>query len=1022
MFGKSACAIVSLFVSAGCLVLFPSTSSAQSSFAGVAKDTSGAVLPGVTVEAASPALIEGTRSVVTDGSGQYKIVDLRPGIYTVTFTMPGFKTIKRTGIELVTNVTAPENADMEVGTLEESVTVTGQTPTVDVQTAVSQQVLPQRILDAVPTGGRNIQSVGATLVGITQSTPDVGGTQGMQQTTLLGHGTDGRDNTIMVDGIRLNGIESDGGVQQYFNEGMFAEMGYQTGGMAADTSGGGVRLNMIPKDGGNTLKGDVFFTYANHNTQNNVNPPDLVARGLIAGSALDSIHDFNISAGGPLIVNKLWLFGSFRHWGVDNFQGNSFNALPGTPQVNSFTPDTANQVVDNNTIKSFMGRLTYQLDSKNKISYYLDRIIKFRHHEQQTTPGVSGAMWSEDAFSTRVPKIYYMSEVKYTGTWTNRLLFQSGLGVNNESYTTGELQPNLEACVAAGSCAPINSGDTSTGQVWGAPSAPYYRRTPVRETAIASLSYVTGTHALKGGMEFSHGYNNIQQQFQTPGVNFDQRFAAGVPTSVVIYNTPTDEHDILNADLGLYAQDTWTLKKLTVTPGIRWEYFKASYLEQGIPGTAPSANLLALEGYPARPLFPGATMPIWKNWSPRLGVVYDLFGDGKTAIKGSVNKYDVAYSTVTFPQVYNPMGISQDTRTWINGTATGDLFIPGVSQIGPIQNALFGQVYRCAAGSSIPVFGYGTPCANLPEVQRPYNVEINASIQRELRQGVSVSFGYTRRAYYNIIASTNPVLGNLDGTPVPGAFTEIDVANPCLTAPKPCGGTVPATIPVYAINPALVGKGYMVDTNSPIDTRVFQGYESTFSARIKQGQLFGGVSVAKQVFNNCQTTGAPGVALSTFTQASNPNFATPFCNQNLYPDPFRAQVKLGGTYPLPAAFNVSGTFQSYPGGQGSTTASYLTVTETATAKNTPGLTQASDSVTLNLPNSNFLPRWNQLDLRIARKFKLPGGGTWNVQLDMFNALNGHAVITQATGIGTGLNTPTAILQSRLFEFGAQVHF
>src|SRR5580704_13622604 len=143
MFGKRAYATVSLFVSAACLVLFPGTSSAQSAFAGVVKDASGAVLPGVTIEAASPALIEGTRSVVTDGAGQYK---------------------------LVTNVTAPENADMEVGALEESVTVTGQTPTVDVQTAVSQQVLPQRILDAVPTGGRNIQSVGAVLVGVTQST------------------------------------------------------------------------------------------------------------------------------------------------------------------------------------------------------------------------------------------------------------------------------------------------------------------------------------------------------------------------------------------------------------------------------------------------------------------------------------------------------------------------------------------------------------------------------------------------------------------------------------------------------------------------------------------------------------------------------------------------------------------------------------------------------------------------------------------------------------------------------------
>ncbi|HEV3215414.1 MAG TPA: carboxypeptidase regulatory-like domain-containing protein [Vicinamibacterales bacterium] len=1000
------------------LALTPAAAFAQSAFAGAVKDTSGAVLPGVTVEASSPALIEGTRSVVTDGSGQYKIVDLRPGIYTVTFTMPGFKTIKRTGIELQTNVTAPESAELEVGSLEESITVTAQTPTVDVQNAVQQQVLPQRVLDAVPMGGRNIQSVGAILVGITQSTPDVGGTQGMQQTTLLGHGTDGRDNAIMVDGIRLNGIESDGGVQQYYNEGMFAEMSYQTGGIAAETSSGGVRLNMIPKDGGNVLKGDLFYSYSNSHLQNNVLPPDLVAKGLLAGSSLHSIHDLNVSAGGPLLVNKLWLFGSVRHWGVNNFQANSFYPVANASQVTSFTPDTSKQVIDNNLIKSFMARLTYQVDSKNKVSYYLDRIIKFRGHEQQTTPGVSGAQWAEDAFSSRLPKIYYMSEAKWTATWTNKLLFATGIGINNESYTTGELQPGLEACVAALTCDPINKGDLTTGQVWGAPSAPYYRRLPVRETGIASLSYVTGSHAFKTGMELSRGSNTIQQVFQAPGVNFDERFSSGAGNSVVIYNTPTDEHDKLNADLGIYAQDTWTLKRLTVTPGMRWEYFKASYSEQGVP--IANQTLLLKEGYPARPLFPQQNMPIWKNWSPRFGAAYDLFGDGKTAIKGSVNKYMVAYSTVSF-QVYNPMGISQDTRTWLDPTATGNVFIPGVSQLGPSTNALFGQIFRCPAGTNVTIPGFGQPCASLPEVQRPYNVEANVSIQRELRQGVSVTFGYFRRSYYNQIASVNPALQDLKtGAMVPGAFTPITIPNPCVTTFTNCGGSAPATITIYSINPALIGKGYVIDTNSSTDTRVAQGYEGTFSARLADGQLFGGFSTGKQVYNNCQTLGSASTAL-TFVQASNPNFATQFCNQNLYPDPFRTQIKLGGSYPLPAAFNVSGTFQSYPGGQGSTTRSYLDVNLSATPRNTPGLNQPSESIPLILPNGKFLPRWNQLDLRLARKFKL-AKGDWQVQFDMFNALNGHAVIAQSTTVGSALNTPTQVLQSRLMELGVQLHF
>src|SRR5438874_9723443 len=159
------------------MLLLPAASYAQSAIAGVVKDTTGAVLPGVTVEASSPVLIEQTRSATTDSQGQYKILDLRPGTYSVTFSLPGFATVKRDGIELPANFTAPVNGELRVGAVEETVTVSGSSPVVDVQQAVTTQVLPQQLLDAVPTGGRNIQSIGATLVGVTQSQPDVGGGQ-----------------------------------------------------------------------------------------------------------------------------------------------------------------------------------------------------------------------------------------------------------------------------------------------------------------------------------------------------------------------------------------------------------------------------------------------------------------------------------------------------------------------------------------------------------------------------------------------------------------------------------------------------------------------------------------------------------------------------------------------------------------------------------------------------------------------------------------------------------------------------
>src|SRR6267378_3540741 len=171
---RSGTFLASLAVITAYLALAPGSACAQSGFAGTVKDTTGAVLPGVTVEASSPALIEGRRSAVTDEKGQYKIVDLRPGTYTVTFTLPGFSTLKREAIELAANFTAPLNVELEVGGVAETVTVTGETPLVDTQSATNQQVLPLQLVDTVPMGGRNIQSIGAVLTGITQSLPDVG--------------------------------------------------------------------------------------------------------------------------------------------------------------------------------------------------------------------------------------------------------------------------------------------------------------------------------------------------------------------------------------------------------------------------------------------------------------------------------------------------------------------------------------------------------------------------------------------------------------------------------------------------------------------------------------------------------------------------------------------------------------------------------------------------------------------------------------------------------------------------------
>src|SRR5882672_118086 len=194
-----------------CLVALPTTARAQSAFAGIVKDATGAVLPGVTVEAASPALIEKVRSATTDSNGAYKIENLRPGTYSLTFNLPGFSIIKKDAIELPSNFTSTINADLKVGSLEETVTVSGESPVVDVQSNSKAQVLPREILDAVPTA-HTIQGVGQLVVGVTLTAPDVGGSAAMQQTYFTVHGLGDVQTSLMMDGMIINGLQGDGAI------------------------------------------------------------------------------------------------------------------------------------------------------------------------------------------------------------------------------------------------------------------------------------------------------------------------------------------------------------------------------------------------------------------------------------------------------------------------------------------------------------------------------------------------------------------------------------------------------------------------------------------------------------------------------------------------------------------------------------------------------------------------------------------------------------------------------------------
>src|SRR4029079_6251989 len=369
-----------VFALAG-LMAVPATVFAQAGLAGNVKDSSGAVLPGGTVEAASPALIEKTRSVVTDGSGNYKIENIRPGTYSVTFTLPGFNTVKREGIELAGSFVATVNADMKVGAIEETITVTGETPIVDIQSTARQQVLNKDVIEAIPTG-RNYSALGVLLPGVVNSAQEVGGNRGGNMDSLTIHGSTAGDQRILQNGLNVMTLQTGGGNigGMVPRESGAQEVAVDTDATSAERQTSGVTVKYIQRDGGNTFKSYSFFTYSNENfTSSNLSDRtkkgpfgaagDTNARCLTAISNVKTNWEVNPSFGGPISKDKLWYYYALRYQRAQNYAGGMFqNANALDPTKWAYAPSATRALSRDGWWDDSQLRMTWQASPKNKIA------------------------------------------------------------------------------------------------------------------------------------------------------------------------------------------------------------------------------------------------------------------------------------------------------------------------------------------------------------------------------------------------------------------------------------------------------------------------------------------------------------------------------------------------------------------------------------------------------------------------------------------------------------------------------
>jgi carboxypeptidase family protein/TonB-dependent receptor-like protein len=943
------------------LFLLPAAAAAQSQILGVVTDPSGAVLPGVTVEAASPALIEKVRTAVTDTDGRFAIVDLRPGTYAVTFTLPGFSPLVRDGMTLPSNFTATVNAELTVGSIQETVTVSGQAPVVDVQSTQRTTVVERELLDSLPTG-RTFQAVGALVVGIRVSEPNVGGARSATNQRLVAYGSVAKDTTIAIDGMKANAIADGGDDQADHNEAMTAEVTVQTSGLSAEVARGGPHVNLIPREGGNRFSGTTYVGYTDGTWQSD-NLGELLNRGLAMPDSVDVLYYANASFGGPIKRDKLWFYGGYGDAGNNNIVADSFYP-DGRPGI-------YDQRVTNTTL-----RLTSQITARNRLTAHGDYARKSLGHDY--IAGVDVATSS----TIRPPIRKYTASAKWTSTVSNNFLFEAGFFAV-ENAQARRYQPGIRKTRGTPEWhATASRVDLVRGTIATSPSIPERMERSPTQLLSSSVSYVAGSHTLKTGVQWGFGFFR-QEQFGSNG-DLTQRYRDGIPDSVIVYNTPTLAQNQLHADLGFYVQDSWRLTdRLTVSPGIRFEYLNASI----DAGSAPAGRFV-----PAREFAAQSDLPNWFDVAPRLGVVYDLTGDARTALKGTINKYNRNFTT-DLARLYDPLFLQQETRNWsdcdyVAGTSrcsalalpTNGDNIAQDNEIGPSNNRAFGAA----------------PNRHFdPDSRRPYDLEYTLGVEREVITGVSVAATWFRRESYNFQQTINRLVDLSD-------YSSFQVTNPFTGEP----------MPIYNLNPAKQGLVDLLDTTADRSQArySFNGFEVTFKARLPYGgSMFGGWSAGKAINVTCANLSDPNTLYN--------------CDHSQLGIPYRHSVKMAGSFPLPYGLTLGTSMVSNAGSLlGSNVPDpTLPVMWAVPANLFPGGRTQAVTMRLDTPGTRYLERWNQLDLNLRRTFRA-GSLRLDPGVDVYNVFNTNPVLTENQNFGSSLGRPLKVLQGRLMRLTAQISF
>jgi hypothetical protein len=1007
-----------------CLVCIPAAAFGQAAIAGSVSDPSGAAVPGVAIVATSDALIETIRSTITDNAGRYRIEDLRPGIYQLRFSLAGWKTYERTGIELTGSVTAIVNAQIVVGDLTETITVTVEPPAVDVQTARRAVTLTGNLVRSLPTA-RSYNALLALVPGVVTSVNDT--VMGPATTSFPIHGGRQQEGRLLLDGLNIGSPAAGNSATMYdVDVGQAQEVTFTASGGLGESETAGLVMNIIPKSGGNTVHGSLFASGTGEALQSNNLTPELLGQGVIAAAPYSKVYDVSATLGGSIVTDHLWYFLS-AHTGGSTRQSTNiyYNRNAGDPNTWRYVPDITRPAYSDRTFENVSGRLTWHVTPRNKVSGFWDAQAVCRSCTG-ATPGLSEPQQISPEAVGVLGRRLDVTQATWSSPLTDRLLLEAGYGGTSFGVGNFEREPNptRDLVRVVEQCA---SGCAANGNI---PGLTYRSQDfSVAHTGSylwkGSVSYVTGTHSLKMG--YQHTRMTDDRTWITNNQSLTYRVDNGVPNQLTQSISPW-VNDARTAWQAWFVQEQWTLGQLTFQGAARfdhaWSWFPAQHED--------SSRFLPT------PIIVPATRGIdsYKDITPRFGMVYDVAGRSTTAIKISLGKflegagvsgiYANTNPTLRMPQTTSTFGTAGVTRAWTDANSNfvpdcdlrnheaQDLRASGGDFCGVLSNVRFGENVLTNTFDPGVLSGWGV---------RPSDWNLALSIQQRIGRRSSVDVTYTRRSFRGFTVADNHALDLPDLTPF------------SISAPQDSrlpGGGGYIIDGLYDVVPAKAGQVNNLVTDSANYGRWFQsfsGLDVTVHARVGHSVTFvGGTSIGQTVADNCDvranlpelattTTGTSvfggGLAGSAVTPLS------PYCHVAYG---MLTQVRGLSSYLVPKLdVQVAAAFQSKPGAP--LAANYAAPNSVVAPSLGRDLSAGASNVTVNLiePGSLYGDRINLIDLRFAKVLS-PGRGRFSFGVDIYNVLNSNAVLTyNNTFVPGGLwLQPLTVLTPRLFKITAAV--